>query len=85
MISIASSSGCLEFISESNIHSSVGLDMCPPRHPRYIIFPYLGIMPRVPIALHLHVAHIGDIARPMVICSDTYKFVAYYIVFCKNL
>ena len=31
---------------------------------------------RVPTALHLRVAHIDDIARPIAICSDTYKFVA---------
>jgi len=35
----SSFSACLEFVSESNIPPSIGLDMCPPRHPRYIIFP----------------------------------------------
>ena len=28
-------------------------------------------------ALHLHIAHIDDITRPIVIYNDTHKFVAY--------
>jgi len=27
--------------------------------------------------MHLHIAHIDDITRPIVICNDTYKFAAY--------
>ena len=34
-------------------------------------------MPRVPTALHLPAAYIDDITRPIAICNDTYKFVAY--------
>ena len=78
MISNASSfSTCLEFMSESNLPPSAGLDVCPSRYFRYIIFSSLGIMPRVPTVLHLPVAHIGDIIRPIAIRNDTYKFVAY--------
>jgi len=51
--------------------------VCPSRHPRYIIFPSLGIMPRVHIVLHSPVAHIDNITRPIVIYNDTYKFAAY--------
>jgi len=38
IISNASFSGCLEFVSEFNIPPSAGLDVCPPKHPRYILF-----------------------------------------------
>jgi len=63
IVSSASFSDCLEFVSESNIPPSAKLDVCPPRHPRYIIFSFLGIMPRVSTELHLHVVHINDITR----------------------
>ena len=69
--SVSSFSGCLEFVSESNVPPS--LDVCPPRRPTYLILP----MPTVPTALHLHVAQIDDITRPIAIYNDTYKFVAY--------
>ena len=76
MISSASSfSGCLEFVSESNVPSS--LDVCPPRRPTYLILPSLRVMSRVPTVLRLHIAQIDDITRPIAICNDTYKFVAY--------
>ena len=55
----SSFSGCLEFVSESNIPPS--LDMCPSRHPTYLILPSLGVMPRVSTALYLHVEQIDDI------------------------
>ena len=59
LVSSASSFSCsLEFESESNIPPSAGLGVCPPRHSRYIFFPSLGIMLRVPTTLHLPVAHI---------------------------
>ena len=64
-------------MSESNIPPSAGLDVCPFRHPKYIIFLSLRIMSRVPTALNLHVAYIDDITRPIVICNDTYKFATY--------
>jgi len=51
--------------------------VCQRRHPIYLILPSLGVMLRVSTALHLHVAHIDDSTRPIVICNDTYKFVAY--------
>jgi len=64
-------------VYESNIPQFARLDVCPPRHPRYICFPSLRIMPKVPTALHLLFAHIDDMNRPIAICNDTYKFVAY--------
>ena len=67
----------LVFVYESNIPPSAGLDVCPLKHPRYIFFSFLGIMLRAPTALHLLVAHIDDITKPIAICNDAYKFVAY--------
>jgi len=76
MVSSTSSfSGCLEFVSESNVPSS--LDVCPTRHPMYFILPSLGVMSSAYTALHLHVACIDDIIRPVAIYNDTYKFAAY--------
>jgi len=74
MVSSVSFSSCLEFVFESNVPPS--LDMYPPRHPTYLILSSLGVMPRVLIALHMHVAQI-DITRLIATCNDTYKFVAY--------
>jgi len=31
-------------------------------------------MHKIPITLHLHVAHIDDITRPIAVCNDTYNF-----------
>ena len=77
MVSSASSSfDCLEFVSESNVPSSAGLDVCPLRHVISLIFSSLGVMPRVLTALHLPVAHIYDITRPIAIYNDTYKFLS---------
>jgi len=67
----------LEFVSKSNIPASAGLDVCPLRQPKYIISPYIGIMSRMPTALHLPIAQIDDTTRPIVICNDTHKFVTY--------
>jgi len=64
-------------VSESNIFLSAGLDVYPYTHPRYIIFSFSEITPRIPTALHLLVAHIDDITRPIAIYNDTYKFVAF--------
>jgi len=78
MVSSASFfSGCLEFVSESNIPPFARLNVCPPRQPKHIIFSSFRIMPKVPTALNLHVAYIDDITRPIVICNDTYKFATY--------
>ena len=60
-------SGCLEFVTVSNIPPFAGLDVCPLVHPRYILFPSLRNMPRVLTALHLHVAYIDDITRSIAI------------------
>ena len=38
--------------------------------------PSLGVMHRVHVALHLPVAHIDNITRPIAICNDNYKFAA---------
>jgi len=54
---------------------SARLDVCPLRQPKYILFSSLGIMPRVSTTLNLPIAHIDT--RPIAICTDTYKFVAY--------
>ena len=54
-----------------------GIDVCLPRHVISLILPSLGVMLRILTALHLPVAHIDDITRPIAICNDTYKFVAY--------
>jgi len=50
---ISSFTGYLEFVSRSSIPLLERLDVCPPRHPVYIIFLFLGVMPRVSTALHL--------------------------------
>ena len=42
-------------------------------------------MLRIPPALHLSVAYIDDITRPIANCNDTHKFAAYPLVFCRNL
>ena len=77
MISSDSSfSGCLEFVSESNVPSFKGLDVCPLRHVISLILSSLGVVPRIPTTLHLPVAHIDDITRSIAICNDTYKFAA---------
>ena len=50
-------------LSKSNILPSVGLDVCHHRHPRYIFFPSLEIMPRVPLhcicLLHILMISLG--------------------------
>jgi len=67
---------CLELVSKYSIPPLEGLDVCPPKHPIYIIFSSLGIMPRVFIASHFPVAH-DNLTRQIAICNDKYKFVAY--------
>ena len=74
--SVSSFTDHLEFTFESDF-SLAKLDVCHPRHPMYLILPSLGVMHRVPTALHLHVAHIDDITRSIAICNNTYKFAAY--------
>ena len=56
MVSNACSfSGCLEFVSKSNVPPSVGLDVCRPKQPRYIFFIFRT---RVPTTLHFPIAYI---------------------------
>ena len=50
--------------------------MYRPRHHICLILPSLGVMHRVHVALHLPVAHIDNITRPIAICNDNYKFAA---------
>ena len=69
-------SGCLEFVSESNVPPSAELNVCPPRHVISLILSLLGVMPKILTALHLPVAHIDDITRLIAICNDTYKFLS---------
>ena len=76
MISNTSFSGCLEFVSESKVPPSTGIDVSPPKHATSLILPSLGVMFRIPTALHLLVAHIDDITWPIAVCNDTYKFAA---------
>ena len=66
----------LEFIPESNL-SLAEFDVSYLRHLIYLILPSLGVMPRVSTPLHLSVAHIDNIIRPIAICNDTYKFAPY--------
>ena len=66
---------CLEFVPKSSIPPLERLDVCHTRHP-YIFFPSLGVMPRVPTALHLSIAH-DDITRQLANCDENYKFYAY--------
>ena len=75
MVSNTSFSGCLEFVSESSVPPSLGV--CPSRHIISLILPSLGVMLRIPNALHLPVAHTDDITRLIAICNKPYKFVAY--------
>ena len=72
---ISSFTDRLEFIPESSI-SLAEFDVCHPRHHISLILSSLGVMPRVPTALHLPVAHI-DITGQITICNDTYKFAAH--------
>ena len=61
--SISSFLGCLEFVSESNVPPSAGINVCPPKHVISLILPLLGVMLRIPTALHLTAAYIDDITR----------------------
>ena len=51
--------------------------MCPLRHPVYIMFPSLRVIPRVSTPLHLHIAHDDNLTRQIAICNDNYKFATY--------
>ena len=72
-------------MSESNIPPSTGLDVYSLRYLRYIIFLSLEIMPKVPTALHLHVAQIDDITRPMEFAMTPTNLLHTHIVFDRNL
>ena len=66
--------GFLEFITDSSL-PLVGFDVYHHRHPIYLIFSSLGVMPRMSITLHLTVAH--DITRQLANCDEKYKFSVY--------
>ena len=51
--------------------------MCHPRHPIYLIFSSLRVMPRVHTTLHFSVAHDEDIIRQLANCDENYKFFVY--------
>ena len=51
--------------------------MCVLLGMSYLFLPSLGVMPRIPTALNLPVAHIDDITKLIAICNNTYKFAAY--------
>ena len=74
--STSSFTSCLEFIPESNLPLSRFV-VCHPKHPIYLLFPSLGVMPRILTALHLSFAHDDDITRQLANCDENYKFVAY--------
>ena len=77
MISSTSSFlSCLEFVSESNVLPSAGLDVCPPRHVISLILPSLGVMPRILICIAFTYCTIDDMTRSIAICNDAYKFAA---------
>ena len=50
--------------------------MYHPRHPIYLLFSSLGVMPRVSTALHLSLVH-DEITRHLANCDENYKFIAY--------
>jgi len=76
VFSVSFFTGHLNFIPESNL-SLAEFNVCHPKHIIYLILLSLGVLLRVPTALHLCVAHIDNITRTLAICNDTYKFAAY--------
>ena len=75
---------CLEFILEFNL-LLMGPDVCHPSHSIYLIFPSLGVMPRVPTALHLPITQDDEITRQLQIVMKTINFLYIHIVCCRNL
>ena len=57
--------------------------MCHPRHPIYLFFLSLGVMPRFPTALHLSVAY-DDITAQQIAMKTT-NFLYIHIIYCRNL
>ena len=77
MASSASSfTDCLELIPESSLPLA-RLNVCHPRYHIYLLFLSLRVIPRVPTALHLHVAHDNDFTTKLVNCNENYKLYAY--------
>jgi len=76
--------GCLEFISESSLPLA-GFDVYHPRHLIHLLVSSLGVMPRVPTALHLRVIHDDDITRHLTNCDENYKFIVYPYSIYRNL
>jgi len=57
---------------------SMGLDVCPPRHLRYIIFfIFRNYALSAYYTAFASCIYIDDITRPIAICNDTYKFAVY--------
>jgi len=77
VLSSASFTSCLEFVPKSIISSLERLVVCPFRHPVYIISPPIGVLPRVPTVLHLHVALDDDFTRQLANCDENYKFLVF--------
>jgi len=76
VFSASSFTGCLEFISEYSL-SLAGFDVCYPRHPIYLFFSSLEVMPRVSTTLHLPIANDDDITKQLANCDENYKFYVY--------
>ena len=43
---VSSFTGCLKFVPKSSIPPLERFDVCHPRHPIYLFFSSLGVMPR---------------------------------------
>ena len=68
---------CLEFVSKSSIPSLEVSDVYHPRHPIYLFFSLLGVISRIPTALHVSGAHDDDIIRQLANYDENYKFSVY--------
>ena len=66
----------LGFIPESSL-SLAEFDVCHSKHHIYLILSSLGVLLRMPTALHLPVVHNDNITRLKEIYNDTDKLVAY--------
>ena len=73
---VSSFTSCLEFVPKSHIPPLKGLNVCHPRHPIYLFFSSIGVMPRVPTVLHFPITHNDDITRQLANCDKNYKFIA---------
>ena len=74
---VSSFTDCLKFVPKSSIPQLEGLDVCLLRHSVYIVFSFLGVIPRVSNSLHLHMTHDDNLTGQIANCNDNYKFTAY--------